>query len=146
MLLWLKPELQDGGIPVNGTCQKESLQLQDDNCAYQLSLSTNKITEDSPSVSMVQHVIDAFVDKTFSFNIVKIAALTGIFSLQEYYQAWASTEIASSIQTVSWLGDLGDISTGCTSVRSLLLLFIFVNSTENMFIAESHILPPRQGH
>ncbi|XP_057828812.1 protein PAM71, chloroplastic isoform X6 [Cryptomeria japonica] len=76
---------------------------------------------------------EIFVDKSHLFDLLKIATLTGIFSLQDYHQALATTDIGSVIQSASWLGDLGDISTGFTS--AFLLIFFSELGDKTFFIA-----------
>lgn len=128
-----KPELWDEGMPMDGTCQSESVRIQDDQCALGWPLLTNGRIQDIPPVSSVLRITKTFIDKSCSFNMLKTAILTGIFSLQDSHHAWASTDIQSAVRSFSWLGDFGDISTGFTS--AFLLIFFSELGDKTFFIA-----------
>ncbi|KAH9310526.1 hypothetical protein KI387_025561, partial [Taxus chinensis] len=119
----------DEAIPVDISYQVDSLRIQDDDCALGPCLPKNRRTFKFPILSFMQHMPEAL----HSFNPLKIATLTGIFSLQDYHQALASTDIATVVQSGSWLGDLGDISSGFTS--AFLLIFFSELGDKTFFIA-----------
>ncbi|XP_057828808.1 GDT1-like protein 1, chloroplastic isoform X2 [Cryptomeria japonica] len=124
----------DETIPVDIGYQIDSFRIQDDDCALEQNLPINR-TLQFPSLSFM-HLMsktEIFVDKSHLFDLLKIATLTGIFSLQDYHQALATTDIGSVIQSASWLGDLGDISTGFTS--AFLLIFFSELGDKTFFIA-----------
>ena len=52
---------------------------------------------------------------------LKLMMLCGFFTLQGAQQAVASSDIASQLSSISFLGDTGDISTGFASVREISL-------------------------
>lgn len=128
-----KPELWDEGMPMDVTCQNESDRIQDDHHALGRPLLTNGRIQDIPPVLSVLHITKTFIDKSYSFNMLKTAILTGIFSLQDSHDAWASTDIGSVVRSFSWLGDFGDISTGFTS--AFLLIFFSELGDKTFFIA-----------
>ena len=75
------------------------------------------MTSISPSNLGVEHTpIDMF-PKCDVQNGLKLAFLFGILSFQGCHHASAITEIATGLQSTSFLGDLDDIGTGFTSVR-----------------------------
>lgn len=56
-----------------------------------------------------------------SSGCLKFLLMCGIFTLQTTEQALAGSEISTSLQPFSFLGDLGDISTGFASVSNFSL-------------------------
>lgn len=54
-------------------------------------------------------------------NLLKFSTLFGFLALQGSEPAIASSDIASGLQSLPFLGDLGDISTGFASVRKISL-------------------------
>ncbi|KAL0447317.1 UNVERIFIED_CONTAM: protein PAM71, chloroplastic [Sesamum latifolium] len=61
-----------------------------------------------------------------SLNYLKLLMMCGLFTLRSTEQALAGTDTASSLQSFSFLGDLGDISTGCQSVCTLNHFISFI--------------------
>ena len=60
-----------------------------------------------------------------SSSVMKFMLLSGFFILQNSQQALAGSDVATGLQSVPLLGDLGDISTGFASVsKSLLITFM----------------------
>lgn len=127
-----KPELWDDSMPMDVTCQNESDRIQDDH-ALGRPLLTNGRIQDILPVSSVLHITKTFFNKSYSFNMLKTAILTGIFSLQDSHHAMAGTDIGSVVRSFSWLGDFGDISTGFTS--AFLLIFFSELGDKTFFIA-----------
>ncbi|KAK4422157.1 protein PAM71, chloroplastic [Sesamum alatum] len=68
-----------------------------------------------------------------SLNYLKLLAMGGLFTLQSTEQALAGTDTASSLQSFSFFGDLGDISTGFAS--AFLLIFFSELGDKTFFIA-----------
>ncbi|XP_052208812.1 GDT1-like protein 1, chloroplastic [Diospyros lotus] len=64
---------------------------------------------------------------------LKFALLFGLFTLEGTQQAVAGPELASGLQSMSFLGDLGDISTGFAS--AFLLIFFSELGDKTFFIA-----------
>lgn len=65
--------------------------------------------------------LDYRVQNAPSISYLKLLLMSGIFTLQPTQQAFAGSDIASSLQSFSFLGGLGDISTGFASVRKFSL-------------------------
>lgn len=74
-----------------------------------------------------QHnAIRSLISDTSFGSSLKFAMLIGLFTLQGSQQAIASTDFSTGLQSLPFLGDFGDISTGFASVRKIsLLTFIF---------------------
>ncbi|KAL0297146.1 UNVERIFIED_CONTAM: protein PAM71, chloroplastic [Sesamum radiatum] len=68
-----------------------------------------------------------------SLNNLRLLMMCGLFTLQSTEQALAGTDTASSLQSFSFLGDLGDISTGFAS--AFLLIFFSELGDKTFFIA-----------
>lgn len=54
-------------------------------------------------------------------GIMKFLLMFGFLTLQGSQPAVAASDIASGLQSIPFLGDLGDISTGFASVRKISL-------------------------
>jgi len=128
-----KPELCDEGMPIDVTCQNESVRIEDDQYPLGIPPLTNGRNQDILPVSYVIHITKTFNEKSCSFSMLKTAILTGIFSLQDSHHALASTDIQSVVRSFNWLGDFGDISTGFTS--AFLLIFFSEIGDKTFFIA-----------
>ncbi|EPS59907.1 hypothetical protein M569_14900, partial [Genlisea aurea] len=63
---------------------------------------------------------------------LKLLLLCGFFTLQTTQQATAGVDVASNLQAFSFLGDLGDISTGFAS--AFLLIFFSELGDKTFFI------------
>ncbi|XP_073315283.1 protein PAM71, chloroplastic [Primulina huaijiensis] len=68
-----------------------------------------------------------------SFGCLKFLLMCGTFTLQTTEQALAGSDISTSLQPFSFLGDLGDISTGFAS--AFLLIFFSELGDKTFFIA-----------
>ena len=63
------------------------------------------------------------VSNTFFHNVLKFIVLSGLLTFQGSQPAVALSDIASGLQSIPSVGDLGDISTGFASVRKISLNF-----------------------
>ncbi|XP_023522191.1 protein PAM71, chloroplastic-like isoform X2 [Cucurbita pepo subsp. pepo] len=68
-----------------------------------------------------------------SSSVMKFMLLSGFFILQNSQQALAGSDVATGLQSVPLLGDLGDISTGFAS--AFLLIFFSELGDKTFFIA-----------
>ncbi|KAG6579541.1 Protein PAM71, chloroplastic [Cucurbita argyrosperma subsp. argyrosperma] len=68
-----------------------------------------------------------------SSSVLKFMLLSGFFILQNSQQALAGSDVATGLQSVPLLGDLGDISTGFAS--AFLLIFFSELGDKTFFIA-----------
>lgn len=59
------------------------------------------------------------VSETSYGSLLKFMLLFGLFTLDGSQQAVAGSEFASGFQSIPYLADLGDISTGFASVRKI---------------------------
>lgn len=55
------------------------------------------------------------------YGYLKFVLLFGLFTLEGTQQAVAGSDFTSGLQSMPFLGDLGDISTGFASVRKISL-------------------------
>ncbi|KGN50042.1 GDT1-like protein 1, chloroplastic isoform X1 [Cucumis sativus] len=69
----------------------------------------------------------------FSSSFLKFMLLSGFFILQDSQHALAGSDVATGLQSVPLLGDLGDISTGFAS--AFLLIFFSELGDKTFFIA-----------
>ncbi|XP_027181270.1 GDT1-like protein 1, chloroplastic [Coffea eugenioides] len=89
--------------------------------------------------SVEEHNIMATTKHTTASNFMsyqihlKLMMLCGFFTLQGAQQAVASSDIASQLSSISFLGDTGDISTGFAS--AFLLIFFSELGDKTFFIA-----------
>ena len=63
------------------------------------------------------------VSNTLIKNVLKFMVLFGLLTFQGSQPAVALSDIASGLQSIPYVGDLGDISTGFASVRKISLNF-----------------------
>lgn len=73
---------------------------------------------------------------------LKFVLLFGYLTLQGSHQALAGTDFASGFQSIPYLGDFGDISTGFASVRRISLYLVqlaFYYGIKTHLIASSNI-------
>ncbi|KZV41371.1 hypothetical protein F511_38415 [Dorcoceras hygrometricum] len=68
-----------------------------------------------------------------SFGCLRLLLMCGFFTLQTAEQALAGSDISTSLQPFSFLGDIGDISTGFAS--AFLLIFFSELGDKTFFIA-----------
>lgn len=74
--------------------------------------------EDVPTDMIPKSGPGNIVNQKFDiFSGLKFAVLSGLLTFQGSQHAAAITEIAGGLQPASFIGDLGDIGTGFTSVR-----------------------------
>ncbi|KAL8498772.1 hypothetical protein ACS0TY_021918 [Phlomoides rotata] len=68
-----------------------------------------------------------------SLSYLKLLAMCGFFTLQSTHQAFAGSDIVTSLPSLSFLGDTSDISTGFAS--AFLLIFFSELGDKTFFIA-----------
>ena len=84
----------------------------------------NDILDESPSKKKLRMNFiqgDVPVSNTSFRGYLKFFLLFGLLTLEGTQQAIAGSDFASGLQSISFLGDLGDISTGFASVRKISL-------------------------
>jgi hypothetical protein len=87
----------------------------DDCCVLYESLEKNNSRREC-------HIATDIVASNDSFGgIMKFLLAFGFLTLQGSQPALAVSDIASGLQSIPYLGDLGDISTGFASVRIISL-------------------------
>lgn len=92
----------------------------DNCCASEKSLAKYSCTE-----RIHENTDNQQSSSIVSGSFLKFMLLSGFFILQDSQQALAGSDVATGLQSVSPLGDLGDISTGFASVsKSLLVTFL----------------------
>jgi hypothetical protein len=99
------------------TCKvnSESTPVMDDCCVLYESLEKNNSRREC-------HIATDIVASNDSFGgIMKFLLAFGFLTLQGSQPALAVSDIASGLQSIPYLGDLGDISTGFASVRIISL-------------------------
>lgn len=87
----------------------------DDCCASYQSLAENNSRREyhiAPHILASDHSVA---------GTMKFLLMFGLLTLQGSQPAVALSDIASGLQSVPYLGDLGDISTGFASVRKISL-------------------------
>jgi hypothetical protein len=92
--------------------------VMDDCCASYKSLAKSN----SRRECLIATDILAY-DNSFG-GIMKFLLMFGFLTLQGSQPAVAVSDIASGLQSIPYLGDLGDISTGFASVRKISLQLI----------------------
>ncbi|EEF51277.1 Transmembrane protein TPARL, putative [Ricinus communis] len=117
------------GLEVRGLdCQnfqasRESMPVLDDICFLdKLSTKVKSIKEDEVAASTTSYG-----------GLLKFMLLVGYLTFQGSQQAFAGTDIAVGSQSIPYLGDLGDISTGFAS--AFLLIFFSELGDKTFFIA-----------
>lgn len=78
----------------------------------------NSPTENS-SISQIAR--DLFSSESTFSSFIKFMMCFGLLTLQDSQPAVAATDFGSGLQSIPFLGDLGDISTGFASVRKTSL-------------------------
>ncbi|XWS50033.1 hypothetical protein CRYUN_Cryun12cG0053500 [Craigia yunnanensis] len=73
------------------------------------------------------------VSNTLFHNVLKFMVLSGLLTFQGSQPAVALSDIASGLQSIPYVGDLGDISTGFAS--AFLLIFFSELGDKTFFIA-----------
>ena len=84
----------------------------------------NDVLDESPSKKKLRRNFvdgDVPVSNTSFRSYLKFFLLFGLLTLEGTQQAIAGSDFASGLQSISFLGDLGDISTGFASVRKISL-------------------------
>lgn len=61
------------------------------------------------------------VSNTLFNNLLKFMVIFGFLTFQGSQPAGALSDVASGLQSIPYVGDLGDISTGFASVRKISL-------------------------
>ncbi|XP_010261443.1 PREDICTED: GDT1-like protein 1, chloroplastic isoform X2 [Nelumbo nucifera] len=118
------------GRSCNGT--SKLMQFQDDFVVLGKSpVEITSTSEDCMPTSSFKHALP--ISDSFFHGSLKFALLLGLFTFQGSETAVAALEIASGLQSVPFLGDLGDISTGFTS--AFLLIFFSELGDKTFFIA-----------
>ncbi|XP_057510571.1 GDT1-like protein 1, chloroplastic isoform X1 [Actinidia eriantha] len=96
----------------------------------------NDVLDESPSKKKLRRNFvqgDVPVSNTSLRGYLKFFLLFGLFTLEGTQQAIAGSDFASGLQSISFLGDLGDISTGFAS--AFLLIFFSELGDKTFFIA-----------
>eukprot|EP00252_Welwitschia_mirabilis_P023176 TRINITY_DN6498_c0_g1_i3.p1 TRINITY_DN6498_c0_g1~~TRINITY_DN6498_c0_g1_i3.p1 ORF type:complete len:201 (-),score=36.68 TRINITY_DN6498_c0_g1_i3:126-728(-) len=94
--------------------------LNDACCLWQRPISEERKIKDTKA-EVSQETTTIHVKSSYLFNMSKLAVLAGSFSLLDDNYSLASTSIEDLRQSFTWLGDVGDISTGFTSAFLLIL-------------------------
>ena len=102
------------------TCKvnTESMPVMDDCCTSYKSLVKNNSRRECSIATDIPAS-----DHSFG-GIMKFLLMFGFLTLQGSQPAVAASDIASGLQSIPFLGDLGDISTGFASVRKISLQLI----------------------
>lgn len=100
----------------------------DNCCASEKSLAKYSCTE-----RIHENTDNQQSSSIVSGSFLKFMLLSGFFILQDSQQALAGSDVATGLQSVSPLGDLGDISTGFAS--AFLLIFFSELGDKTFFIA-----------
>ncbi|KAL7112322.1 hypothetical protein ACP275_05G145000 [Erythranthe tilingii] len=77
--------------------------------------------------------LDYGVQNALSLSYLKVLLLCGFFTLQTTQQAFAGSDVATSLQSFPFLGEFDDISTGFAS--AFLLIFFSELGDKTFFIA-----------
>lgn len=110
---------QEMGQPDYKSCRMttESIRVMDDNCSFEKAFSEKNLKREFLKARDVQ-----FVDNSAG-RFLKALLLFGFLTLQGSQPALAGLDITSRLQSIPYLSDLGDISTGFASVRKISLNF-----------------------
>lgn len=106
----------------------KSVTVMDNCCASEKSLAKYSCTE-----RIHENTDNQQSSSIVSGSFLKFMLLSGFFILQDSQQALAGSDVATGLQSVSPLGDLGDISTGFAS--AFLLIFFSELGDKTFFIA-----------
>ncbi|XP_058100312.1 GDT1-like protein 1, chloroplastic [Magnolia sinica] len=125
-LLWKFPRSSAADL------QSCELRFLDDKSSNSKYLADSSPRSEAPSSTSLEH--DASPISSASFhNWLKLAALFGLLTFQGTQQAMAGSEFVSGMQSIPYIGDLGDISTGFAS--AFLLIFFSELGDKTFFIA-----------
>ncbi|KAL2525710.1 GDT1-like protein 1 [Abeliophyllum distichum] len=94
---------------------------------------TRKLASSNNSRKKSPKSLDFLVLSSPSHIHLKFMLMCGFFTLQSTQQAIAGSDIGSGLQSIPYLGDLGDISTGFAS--AFLLIFFSELGDKTFFIA-----------
>ncbi|XP_022146057.1 GDT1-like protein 1, chloroplastic isoform X2 [Momordica charantia] len=100
-----------------------------DNC----SSSGKSLAKYNSAREIHENTDNLMSSSTISSSFLKFVLLSGFFIFQDSQQALAGSDIATGLQSVPLLGDLGDISTGFAS--AFLLIFFSELGDKTFFIA-----------
>ncbi|KAK4401284.1 protein PAM71, chloroplastic [Sesamum angolense] len=120
--------------------EKELMTTEEKCCNFTLLPHTSEICSSRGKFTLLNKLIEKSVISLRcgvlnapSLNYLRLLMMCGLFTLQSTEQALAGTDTASSLQSFSFLGDLGDISTGFAS--AFLLIFFSELGDKTFFIA-----------
>ncbi|KAL0327414.1 UNVERIFIED_CONTAM: protein PAM71, chloroplastic [Sesamum angustifolium] len=120
--------------------EKELMTTEEKCCNFTLLPHTSEICSSRGKFTLLNKLIEKSVISLHcgvlnapSLNNLRLLMMCGLFTLQSTEQALAGTDTASSLQSFSFLGDLGDISTGFAS--AFLLIFFSELGDKTFFIA-----------
>lgn len=113
VLIWLQVSVHDD----NDQETSKSISI-DHDCSHLDKLPAEISTMDEPSTFGNQ---DAVPGSEAYHEVLKLGLLFGLFTFQGPQHAMASSDFASGILSIPFIGDLGDISTGFASVRKISL-------------------------
>ncbi|KAI3454214.1 hypothetical protein Pfo_010877 [Paulownia fortunei] len=120
--------------------EKELMATKDKCYNFTLLPHTSKICSSPGKLTLMNKprkkcatLLDYQVQNAPSLSYLKLLLMCGFFTLQTTQQALAGSDVASSLQSFSFLGDLGDISTGFAS--AFLLIFFSELGDKTFFIA-----------